>query len=772
MKKSQIISAFQTTFIALTILAVIASPLYAQLPPESEWEEQGVCARVRIKLSQDVAITRTAFRATLEIDNAPENVSIENLNVTIDIQNRNQDPSNDLFAISDPELTGISDMNGTGTLTPGSSGKAVWIILPTREAAPNEPKQYYVGGTLSYTESGTEINMPLFPATITVKPDPLLVLNYFLVRNVYSDDPFTEDVIEPAEPFSLGLMMSNEGKGTARKVKITSAQPEIIENEKGLLIDFKIIGTQVNTDQVTPSLTVDLGEIGPAQTSVAQWLMTASLQGKFIEYEASFEHTNDLGDSRTSLIDSVNIRELNHVVRIDIPEDDSKPDFLANDIEDDNFLPDTLYNSNGSTSPVNVISDAIVNGQVSSGNLQVTLAGNAPNGWVYIRVDDPGKEEFHLKSVVRSDGRNIRMDENAWTTHRTIRLVGEAPYRESLLHLFDRVESGSFEYTLTFESASSEPEPPVMQFIPDRSMVAGIHFGFIVKASDPNKTIPSLSATPLPEGASFTDNGGEARFDWPTSLGDTGKYEITFTASDGVLQTSQTAAVTIYSDKDDDTDDMPDEWEQEHFSTLERDGRGDFDDDGISDLDEWQNMTDPTKSMKGDVNNDETVDLTDVMLALRILSDIPPESIVNKGSDVNGDGKIGLEEAIHILGMVAGNTGEISQDITVADLAGDYELIAFTLIYGTEYEADTCSGSMTIQSDGHISKTFNIDGQTGSGEAHIEVTGDDTLRFSSACSPFDMPFELNNAVLTLTYPKGYCGQETSKIEIWKKLVNP
>ncbi len=595
MKKSQIISAFQTTFIALTILAVIASPLYAQLPPESEWEEQGVCARVRIKLSQDVAITRTAFRATLEIDNAPENVSIENLNVTIDIQNRNQYPSNDLFAISDPELTGISDMNGTGTLTPGSSGKAVWIILPTREAAPNEPKQYYVGGTLSYTESGTEINMPLFPATITVKPDPLLVLNYFLVRNVYSDDPFTEDVIEPAEPFSLGLMMSNEGKGTARKVKITSAQPEIIENEKGLLIDFKIIGTQVNTDQVTPSLTVDLGEIGPAQTSVAQWLMTASLQGKFIEYEASFEHTNDLGDSRTSLIDSVNIRELNHVVRIDIPEDDSKPDFLANDIEDDNFLPDTLYNSNGSTSPVNVVSNAVVNGQISNSNLRVTLTGNAPNGWIYIRVDDPGQEAFLLKSVVRSDGRNIRMEDNAWTTHRTIRLVGESPYRESLLHLFDHIESGSFEYTLTFEGASAEPEPPVMQFIPDRSMVAGIHFGFIVKASDPNGTVPALSLTPLPDGAVFKDKGnGEGLFEWETTVDDAGKYEITVTATDGELTAEQTAIISIYSNTDDDSDNMPDEWETEHFETLARDGSGDFDEDGISDIDEWLNKTDPS----------------------------------------------------------------------------------------------------------------------------------------------------------------------------------
>lgn len=582
-------------FIIVTLLLTNAIAV-ADLPPESEWDEEGVCARVRIRISQDVAITRTAFRATLEIDNSPENVPIENMNVAIEIENWNRESSDDLFVIQDPELTNIDDINGNGTLAPGSSAKAVWIIIPTRDAAPDKPEQYYVGGTLSYTESETQMNMPLFPATITVKPDPLLVLNYFLVRNVYSDDPFTKDIIEPAQPFPLGLILSNQGKGTAHQVKITSAQPEIVENEKGLLIDFKIISTQVNDQEVTPSLTVDLGEIGPNQTSVAQWMMTSSLQGKFIEYNASFEHTDDLGDSRTSLIESVNIRELNHPVRIDIPDDDSKPDFLVNDIEDDNFLPDTLYNSDGSTSLVNVVSDAVVNGEVSNANPEVTLTGSAPNGWVYIRVNDPGEEQFTLKKVRRSDGRDIRLEDNAWTTHRTIRLVGESPYRERLLHLFDYIESGNFEYSLQFEGQPTEPEPPVLQFISDRSMVAGIHFGFIVKASDPNGTIPALSADPIPEGATFTDNGnGEGRFDWPTTEADIGKYEMTFAASDGQLSESQAVTITIYSGTDNDNDEMPDGWETEYFNTLDRDGKGDFDNDGLKDREEYLGHTDPLK---------------------------------------------------------------------------------------------------------------------------------------------------------------------------------
>ena len=85
-------------------------------------------------------------------------------------------------------------------------------------------------------------------------PDARLELKYFQQRDVYSDDPFTLEV-EPAEPFALGLIVKNNGAGAARNFRITSAQPKIVENEKGLLIDFKIIGTQVGTQALAPTLT-------------------------------------------------------------------------------------------------------------------------------------------------------------------------------------------------------------------------------------------------------------------------------------------------------------------------------------------------------------------------------------------------------------------------------------------------------------------------------------------------------------------------------------
>jgi hypothetical protein len=71
------------------------------------------------------------------------------------------------------------------------------------------------------------------------------------------------------------------------------------------------------------------------------------------------------------------------------------------------------------------------------------------------------------------------------------------------INLFDVNTTGS--YTIVFEDPSSGPQPPVLQFIPDKTRTEGEQLSFVVEASDPNGTIPALSASPLPAGAKFTD---------------------------------------------------------------------------------------------------------------------------------------------------------------------------------------------------------------------------------------------------------------------------
>jgi hypothetical protein len=101
-----------------------------------------------------------------------------------------------------------------------------------------------------------------------------------------------------------------------------------------------------------PSLQVSLGTIAPNATKTAVWSMLSSLLGEFIDYKASFAHTDTLGDPRLSLIQSISTHELNRAVRADRTGDDDVYDFLVTDITDPNRLPDMLHVSDGSVESV------------------------------------------------------------------------------------------------------------------------------------------------------------------------------------------------------------------------------------------------------------------------------------------------------------------------------------------------------------------------------------------------------------------------------------
>ncbi len=417
-------------------------------------QAEGVCAKVKIQIRQEAVLTRAAFEASLEINNGAP-TDMDNLNVFIQIKDADGNDANDLFVILPPELQGVTDVSGNGLIPAGATARATWIIVPTSDAAPFTDTIYYVGGRFSYTQEGLPISMPLYPDDILVRPDASLNVKYFHDKVVYSDDPFTDE-IEAPEPFSLGLMMTNRGRGAAYRVCMTSAQPKIFDNEKGLLVDFAIVGSQVGAESVKPSLAVYLGDINPGATVVARWLMTSSLQGEFTDYNASYVHLDGLGDPRLSLIDSVEIHELIHAVRADVPTDDGISDFLVNDETDADSLPDILYLSDGTTAPVTAVVEAVVDEPIGATNLTTHITADFAAGYNYLRIPDPADGSLSLALVTRSDGKTIRLTDNAWITNRMVRKEGQDPYREKLLHLFDHFASaGPVTYTVTFTAVDN-----------------------------------------------------------------------------------------------------------------------------------------------------------------------------------------------------------------------------------------------------------------------------------------------------------------------------
>ena len=416
---------------------------------------ESVCARVRLQINQEAVMTRAAFLGSLEIDNGNTS-NIENISVILQVKDANGNIVNDLFGITNPILKNITAVDGTGILTadnPATSvdegiGSAQWTFIPTNLAAPETATQYSIGGTLSYNDNGKQVTVPLLSTPITVYPQAELYLDYFHQRDVFADDPFTNDIIETSVPYSLAVLLRNEGKGEAKNLKITSGQPKIIDNEKGLLVDFQIIGSEVNGTGVSPSLTVNFGNIAAGKTAVADWLLKSSIQGKFIEYKATFEHINNLGKPELSLIKDVKIHELTRKVQVTQPTDDGLPDFLVNDIVDDNFTPDTLYFSQGGTAPVNAATNIITDAPATLSDLNVQISTTVTAGWNYFRLADPSNAQFDIQKVLRADGTEVKLD-NVWTTDRTFPATGR-PIYENILHFLDNTSAGNTTYTVTY----------------------------------------------------------------------------------------------------------------------------------------------------------------------------------------------------------------------------------------------------------------------------------------------------------------------------------
>lgn len=58
---------------------------------------------------------------------------------------------------------------------------------------------------------------------------------------------------------------------------------------------------------------------------------------------------------------------------------------------------------------------------------------------------------------------------------------------------------------------------------------------------------------------------------------------------------------------------------------------------------------DTSEIIKGDVDNNQIIDLQDAIISLQIISGMKPSDLVNKISDCNGDNKVGIEETVYVL---------------------------------------------------------------------------------------------------------------------------
>jgi hypothetical protein len=522
-------------------------------------------------------------------------------------------------------MDNIDAVNGSGSIGPATSADIHWLIIPAPGSSNGlqQGKIYYVGAKLTYTIGGEENVTEVTPDYIFVKPLPDLALDYFLPREVYGDDVFTP-VVETPVPFSLGVRVKNIGSGTARNLKIDSAQPRIVENTQGLLIGFAIDGSEVNGSPATASLLVDFGNIEPATAATARWTMTCTLSGQFISFDARVSHSDELGGELTSLIKQENTRTHTLVrdVLVDLPGRDTVRDFLA--LDEDVYR---VYETDSTDTEVSDQSGAstLAFANLVGSRLRYALTTPATAWFMLVKLPDPNGGQKVIVEAVRSDGKTIKK-ENIWLSK-----TRNGQGWDHFINLFDVNTTGV--YSLMLDDATVLPQPPVIDFIPDRTGVESQGLAFTVTASDPNGTVPELGVEQMPAGAVLSEQGnGTAVFSWTPFVGQTGRYEVVFTATDGVLTTSRRTALIINSVLDSDGDGLLDTWELEKFGSLSRDGSGDYDGDGISDIEEFLLGSDPAIG-----DHAPTVPVIESPVDGSEVVVLQPQLVVVNSSDEDGD---------------------------------------------------------------------------------------------------------------------------------------
>lgn len=431
------------------------------------------CSSVKIEILQELTLERIAFDAKMVITNNVPDKALSNVRVDVTILDAAGNVKNDVFFVRTASMQNIAGVDGSGTVGASTSAEIRWLIIPSPGAGGTATvgMVYWVGATLSYIVDGKQEVVSVNPARIIVKPEAQLILDYFMPYEVLGDNPFTQQVEAPV-PFPLALRVLNAGYGAATKLKIDSAQPKIVDNKQGLLVNFKLLGSAVNDNPVSPSLTVPIGTLESAKIATASWEMISTLSGKFIEFKSTFSHASELGGELTSLIKETNTHYLAHRVKVNLSGRDGRLDFLAyNDPGSpvyeifESEIPNNTGKPEDARSPVAVATVTASPSRPTASAPEVLMSiATSTTGWVYARLSDPAQGMLKLLDVVRTDGvhldpNNFWIQEGLDTNYKQIFTLNILDYRA------DASAPGT--YKLVFTQPAEDTIPPSTRLIFD-----------------------------------------------------------------------------------------------------------------------------------------------------------------------------------------------------------------------------------------------------------------------------------------------------------------
>ena len=213
--------------------------------------------------------------------------------------------------------------------------------------------------------------------------------------------------MEPAKPFSLGLIVRNQGYATAKDVWIVASPPKIVDHANQRLPDPNVVAVSIGPNDVSPSLQIKIGDLEVNELKVIHWVMQSSFQGRLENWNVEVVQMDGLGGRYPLDAGNVSVHELEHAVRVTWSGDDGACDFLTYEGRNTYGLPDTVYLSDGSVWPepvtglVRMVHELI---RIRD-HVQIRLAVvGVPDGPFYVRYPDPTEGKLKLVAVTRSDG--------------------------------------------------------------------------------------------------------------------------------------------------------------------------------------------------------------------------------------------------------------------------------------------------------------------------------------------------------------------------------
>jgi flagellar hook assembly protein FlgD/uncharacterized membrane protein len=248
---------------------------------------------VKIQIDQKVSLEREAFDAQLNLN--PTVVSLDNVNLSLNIEDTDGNDASDMFFVVVTKESGIGA--GGGTLS--GPGEISWQIIPSSGAGGDQAEglNYKVSAKMNYSYSGESYSYTTPAETITVKPMPKLVVDYYL--------PY---IVMKGKPVNLNVVVTNNGSGPAHSLSISSAQPRIVENINNIPVNFTLDGSSATQDGLAykaGDLVIDFGDVASAGTASGFWKLSSTKDGFFVEIDSTLKHENYLGVELDPLIQEV-----------------------------------------------------------------------------------------------------------------------------------------------------------------------------------------------------------------------------------------------------------------------------------------------------------------------------------------------------------------------------------------------------------------------------------------------------------------------------------